>query len=189
MANPKIAVFASGTGSNYDAIMHAIERNELQAEVALLVSDQPTAKVLEKAEKNGTETFVFQPKDYQNKAAFESAILQALHHAQVEWIILAGYMRLVGKTLLDQYEGKIINIHPSLLPAFPGLDAIGQAFQAGVKVSGVTIHFVDEGMDTGSIIAQHPVMIETGMTRDDLQKAIQKVEHRLYPKTIQQLIN
>lgn len=189
MVKTKIAVFASGTGSNYDAIMQAIERNELQADVALVVSDQPKAKVIEKAKSYGTKTFVFNPKDYPSKAAFEHAILDALRKAQVEWIILAGYMRLIGKTLLNEYEGKIINIHPSLLPAFPGLDAIGQAFQAGVKVTGVTIHYVDEGMDTGTIIAQQPVMIESRMSNEDLQVAIQKVEHHLYPKTIQQLIN
>lgn len=184
----KIAVFASGTGSNYDAISAAINRGELIAEIALLVTDQPQAKVVEKAKANETETFVFNAKDYSSKTVFEKEILQALRDKQVEWIVLAGYMRLVGPTLLKPFEGRIINIHPSLLPAFPGLDAIGQAFDAGVKVSGVTIHFVDEGMDTGSIIAQEAVEIASGMTHENFQSAIQAVEHHLYPKTIQELI-
>ena len=97
-------------------------------------------------------------------------------------------MRLIGDTLLQPYQGRIINIHPSLLPSFPGLDAIGQAYQAGVKITGVTIHYVDEGMDTGRIIAQDAVKLEENMSIAELQKAIQKLEHQLYPATIQQLI-
>ncbi|GAB2547496.1 phosphoribosylglycinamide formyltransferase [Gracilibacillus alcaliphilus] len=184
----KLAVFASGTGSNYDAIIHAIQQGELEAEVALLVCDQPEAKVIEKAKANGTETFVFEPKQYPNKQAFETEIVEQLKQREAEWIILAGYMRLVGATLLNAFEGRMINIHPSLLPSFPGLDAIGQAFEAGVKVSGVTIHYVDAGMDTGKIIAQDVVKIHKDMSKADLQAAIQRVEHQLYPATIQKLI-
>ncbi len=183
-----MAVFASGTGSNYDAIDRAIKQGELDAEVAILVCDRPGAQVIEKAEQNKVATFVFNPKDYQTKTDFEAEIAKQLREVKVDWIVLAGYMRLVGPTLLSAYQGKMINIHPSLLPAFPGLDAIGQALQAGVKVSGVTIHYVDQGMDTGKIIAQQPVKIEEDMTREGLQCKLQEVEHMLYPKTIQQLI-
>ncbi|WP_058306178.1 phosphoribosylglycinamide formyltransferase [Gracilibacillus massiliensis] len=184
----KIAVFASGTGSNYDAIIEAEKNGTLDAEVALLVCDTPNAKVLEKANEYGTPTFAFDPKQYRNKEMFEAKLVEILQLEKVDLIVLAGYMRLIGETLLRPFEGKIINIHPSLLPAFPGLDAIGQAFDAGVKVSGVTIHYVDEGMDTGKIIAQAPVQIEDDMSREDLQKAVQQVEHTLYPATIQKLI-
>ncbi|MFC4388988.1 phosphoribosylglycinamide formyltransferase [Gracilibacillus marinus] len=189
MIKTKLAVFASGTGSNYDAIVEAIRTNQLDAELTILVCDNPNAKVIEKAKANGTPMFVFDPKQYVDKAMFETKIVEVLQEASVDLVILAGYMRLVGPTLLQHFEDRMINIHPSLLPAFPGLDAIGQAFDAGVKVSGVTIHFVDQGMDTGKIIAQEAVKIEENMTREALQQAIQKVEHHLYPQTIQQLIS
>ncbi|UOQ49004.1 phosphoribosylglycinamide formyltransferase [Gracilibacillus caseinilyticus] len=185
----RLAVFASGTGSNYDAIIEASQNGSLEAEVALLVCDKPQAKVVEKAKQNGTPAFVFDPKQYLNKAMFEAKIVEVLQEEKIDYIILAGYMRLIGETLLRPFEGKIINIHPSLLPAFPGLDAIGQAFDAGVKVAGVTVHYVDEGMDTGTIISQEAVKIEEGMTREDLQRAVQTVEHSLYPETIQKLIS
>ncbi|SDC09919.1 formyltetrahydrofolate-dependent phosphoribosylglycinamide formyltransferase [Pelagirhabdus alkalitolerans] len=185
----KLAVFASGTGSNFEAIEKAIREGQVNAEIALVVSDKPEAKVIDKAKSAGIPTFVFDPKGYSSKQVFEQEIVEALHKEKVDWIILAGYMRLVGDTLLTPYEGRIINIHPSLLPAFKGLDAVGQAFDAGVKVTGVTIHFVDKGMDTGRIIAQEAVYVKDGMSKPDLEYEIQKVEHLLYPNTIQQLIN
>ncbi|GEN57183.1 phosphoribosylglycinamide formyltransferase [Halolactibacillus alkaliphilus] len=184
----KLAVFASGTGSNFIAIQEAIEQGTLDATIALVVSDVPTSAVIEKAKKKGLKTFVFNPQSYSDKEAFETEIVEALSEAKVDWVILAGYMRLVGPTLLSAYEGKIVNIHPSLLPSFKGLDAIGQAFDAGVKITGVTIHFVDEGMDTGRIIAQEAVTVKNSSTRVALQKDIQAVEHRLYPETINYLL-
>ena len=131
--------------------------------------------------------FSFSAKQYENKAGYEREILDELHIHGVEFIILAGYMRLIGSTLLGEYSHRIVNIHPSLLPAFPGKDAIGQAFKAKVKETGVTIHYVDEGMDTGPIIAQEVVPILNGDTKDILQKRIQELEHDLYPKILHQL--
>ena len=186
-AKVRLAIFASGTGSNYQAIDQAIKTGELDAEIVLLVSDQPGAKVIEKAAQNQLATFVFNAKDYQTKQAFETEIVSELQAHQVDWIVLAGFMRLIGPTLLKPYQRRIINIHPSILPAFPGLDAVGQALDAKVKITGTTIHYVDSGMDTGEIIAQEPVRVKPGMTREELQTAIQKIEHELYPKTIQQL--
>ena len=183
-----LAVFASGTGSNFDAIQQAIEQGTLDADITLVVSDVPTSAVIDKAKQKGLKTFVFNPQSYPNKRSFEIEIVEALQAADVDFIILAGYMRLVGPTLLHAYEGKIVNIHPSLLPSFKGLDAIGQAFDAGVKITGVTIHYVDEGMDTGRIIAQEAVKVADTYERDDLQRAIQAVEHQLYPATIQSLL-
>ena len=188
-AKVRLAIFASGTGSNYQAIDQAIKTGELDAEIVLLVSDQSGAKVIEKAAQNQLATFVFNAKDYQTKQAFETEIVSELQAHQVDWIVLAGFMRLIGPTLLKPYQRRIINIHPSILPAFPGLDAVGQALDAGVKISGTTIHYVDSGMDTGEIIAQEPVRVESGMTKEELQAEIQKIEHELYPKTIQQLIS
>lgn len=185
----KLAVFASGSGTNFQAIIDAVQNGTLKAEIALLVCDKRDAYAIERAKQNNIEVFEFQPKSFPNKQAFETEILTRLRERDVEWIALAGYMRLIGETLLNAYEGKIINIHPSLLPSFPGINAIEQAFDAKVKVTGVTLHFVDEGMDTGPIIAQAPVFIEEKDTIDDLRKKIQQVEHKLYPEVLANLIH
>ncbi|WP_082235209.1 phosphoribosylglycinamide formyltransferase [Halobacillus massiliensis] len=184
----KIAVFASGTGSNFDAIMNAVESGELDAEVCLLVSDNIKAGVIEKAQKREVDTVVYHPKSFSDKKAYESALLADCRDKGVEWIILAGYMRLIGPTLLEAYHNRIINIHPSLLPAFPGKDAIGQAVAKKVKVTGVTVHFVDDGMDTGPIIAQEAITITESDKKEEVQKKIQAVEHKLYPRVIQSLL-
>lgn len=183
----KIAVFASGNGSNFQAILDAVEQKTLDVEVALLVCDKPGAKAEERAKQHNVEIFSFSAKDYESKEAFETEILSQLESRGIEFIALAGYMRLIGKTLLTAFEGRIVNIHPSLLPSFPGKDAIGQAFSAKVKVTGVTIHFVDEGMDTGPIIAQEAVSVADDETLESLTKKIQKVEHKLYPATLAKL--
>ncbi|MEK4951522.1 phosphoribosylglycinamide formyltransferase [Bacillus sp. FSL W8-1127] len=185
----KVAIFASGNGSNFQALAEASLRKELNADICLLVCDQPEAYVVKRARNLGIPVFSFRAKEYPSKEAFENEIASELAKRGVEWIILAGYMRLIGSTLLNRYRNRIVNIHPSLLPAFPGKDAIGQALDAGVKVTGVTIHFVDEGMDTGPIIAQQSVNILAEDTRETLQKKIQAVEHELYPKTINELLD
>lgn len=185
MSKVKAAVFASGTGSNFQAI---VDDKDLPCKIVLLVCDKPNAQVVEKAQKQGIKSFVFSAKDYENKAAYEQEIVNVLERNEIEWIFLAGYMRLLGETILNTYEGKIINIHPSLLPAFPGKDAIARAFEAGVDETGVTIHYVDAGMDTGPIIAQEAVKVLEGDTVESLQARIQEVEHRLYPKVIKELI-
>lgn len=185
MSKVRAAVFASGTGSNFEAIM---SDGDLPCEISLLVCDKPKAAVIEKAKAFGVETFVFDAKQYKQKADYEAEIVEALQKNNVEWIFLAGYMRLAGATILEAYEGKIINIHPSLLPAFPGIDAIGQAFNAGGAETGVTVHYIDEGMDTGPIIEQETVPILSNDTKETLQKRIQIVEHRLYPKVIRQIL-
>ncbi|RSL30727.1 phosphoribosylglycinamide formyltransferase, partial [Salibacterium salarium] len=179
----KLAVFASGSGSNFQAIADAIQENRLQAEISLLVCDKPEAQVITKAESLNIPIFTFRPKDYENKAAFEHVIVSTLADAGVELIVLAGYMRLIGETLLQAYSERIINVHPSLLPAFPGKDAIGQAWQAGVKVTGITVHYVDEGMDSGPIIAQEAINVKETDSLSSLTKAIQSIEHRIYPDT------
>lgn len=127
------------------------------------------------------------PKDFASKAAYETAIVNALHEYDVKWIVLAGYMRLISDVLLAAFPQRIVNIHPSLLPAFPGKNAIGQALNHGVKITGVTVHFVDEGMDTGPIIAQAAVSVIEG-NREATEAAIHKQEHLLYTKALQQLL-
>jgi len=185
MSKIRAAVFASGTGSNFEAL---VERDDLVCEIAFLVCDQPDAKVIEKASNYGIEAFVFWAKDFSSKEAYEQLLIEKLREKEIDWIFLAGYMRIVGHALLRAFEGKIINIHPSLLPDFPGKDAIGQAYEANVRETGVTIHFVDEGIDTGPIIAQETVPVYEDDTKETLKQRIQVVEHQLYPKTINQLL-
>ncbi|ANB60967.1 phosphoribosylglycinamide formyltransferase [Anoxybacteroides amylolyticum] len=184
----KLAIFASGSGTNFQAIVDAVKRGELAMEVALLVCDRPEAKVVERAKKEGIPTFVFRPKEYATKADFERDILAQLTARGIDFIALAGYMRLIGPTLLSAYEGRIVNIHPSLLPAFPGKDAIGQAYRYGVKITGVTVHYVDEGMDTGPIIAQQAVLIEEGESLEEVEQKIHATEHELYPAVLKTLL-
>ncbi|NWQ43379.1 phosphoribosylglycinamide formyltransferase [Bacillus sp. EB106-08-02-XG196] len=186
----KIAVFASGTGSNFTAILEAIQSKKItNVQVALLVSDRPQALAVQKAKDHSIPVFTFNAKDYPNKQAYEEEILEKLTQRHVEFIVLAGYMRLLGHVLLNAYGRKIINIHPSLLPAFAGKDAIGQALDYGVKVTGVTVHYVDEGMDTGPVIAQRAITIDLDETRETLTKKIQEQEHSLLPEVIQSLAN
>ncbi|WP_369901365.1 phosphoribosylglycinamide formyltransferase [Bacillus manliponensis] len=184
----RLAIFASGSGSNFQAFINAVEARSLDAEIGLLVCDQPEARAVGRAHYHHVPCFAFSAKDYDTKAEFESKILAKLKEYEIDYVILAGYMRLVGPTLLQAYEGRIINIHPSLLPSFPGKDAVGQALEAGVKVTGVTVHYVDSGMDTGPIIAQEAVVISEDDTTESLQKKIQSVEHRLYVNTVRELV-
>lgn len=186
MTKVRAAVFASGTGSNFEAIMK--QHDTLGCEIILLISDQQDAKVLEKAKKYGVPTFVFDPKSYQSKKDYEQELVEHLNKANITWIFLAGYMRIVGPTLLRAFEGKMVNIHPSLLPAFPGIDAIGQAFDADATTTGVTVHYIDEGIDTGPMIAQESLEIDPNDTKETLQKRIQKIEHELFPKVIRKLM-
>ena len=184
----KIAVFASGSGSNFQAIQEAIERGDLQASIELVVTDKPGAFVVTRANNFGIEVLELAPKTFESKAAYEEAIITALRARGVEWVVLAGYMRLVSDVLLNAYPNRIVNIHPSLLPSFPGKDAIGQAMEHGVKVTGVTVHYVDAGMDTGPIIAQAAVDVIDG-DRAATEQRIHKVEHGLYTKTLNKLFN
>ncbi|WHY64944.1 phosphoribosylglycinamide formyltransferase [Neobacillus sp. SuZ13] len=186
----KIAVFASGTGSNFAAILDSINSKKINnVDVVLLVSDRPEALAVRTAINESIPVFSFTAKDYPNKQAYEEEILEKLTLLEVEFIVLAGYMRLLGHVLLQAYDRKIINVHPSLLPAFAGKDAIGQALDYGVKVTGVTVHFVDEGMDTGPIIDQRAITIDSEETRETLIKKIQEQEHKLLPEVIQRLAN
>src|SRR5699024_9010155 len=181
-----IAVFASGSGSNFQAM---VEHETIRPHIKLLVCDKPGAKVIDRAEQYGIPVVVRRQADFPGKESYEQDILKHLQEQTITWIFLAGYMRLIGPTLLHPFSGKIVNIHPSLLPDFPGLNAIQQALKAGVRETGVTIHFVDAGMDTGPVIAQQTVPVLPGDTENTLQTRVQGVEHTLYPETIVKLIN
>ena len=184
MVGPNIAIFASGTGSNFEVIAEA----DLDCRIALLVCDKPQAPVIQKAHKLGVETLVLDPKQFLTKAAYEEKILFELKERQVSWVFLAGYMRLIGGTLLHAYPKRIINIHPSLLPDFPGKDSIKQAFDRKIKTTGVTVHYVDQGMDTGPVIAQRSLEVNPDETLESLTIRIHEIEHALYPEVIRMLL-
>lgn len=184
-----IAVFASGTGSNFQAIIQAVKMQQLKANIALLVSDKPQCGAVEIAKSNGIEVFTFSAKAFENKEAYEQAILLELRQHQVDYLILAGYMKVIGNVLLSSYPMKIINLHPALLPAFPGAHGIADAFNYGVKVFGITIHYVDAGVDTGAIIDQYAFHIEEGESVEDVERRIHALEHQYYPATIHRVLN
>ena len=183
----KIAIFASGTGSNFEAVAKACQNGTIHAKVSLLVCDKPEALVISKAKSLNVEAFVLSVKDFKNKEAYEEAILAQLQKYKVELVVLAGYMRLIGQTLLEAYPDNIVNIHPSFLPEFPGVNSIKRAFESGVKETGITVHYVDSGIDTGPIIAQRVVAIDESDTLESLEEKMHRVEHQLYVEVLKEL--
>lgn len=181
----RIAVFASGRGSNFSALIQARNAGKIPcAEFAALVSDRADAPALGIARSSGIEAIHVSPKCFPDKAAYENAILANLRDLYVDAICLAGYMRLVGPVLLDAFPSRILNIHPSLLPAFPGAHAHRDALQYGAKISGCTVHFVDEGMDTGPVILQRCVPVLDNDTETTLASRILVEEHQAYPEAL-----
>lgn len=183
----RIAVFASGSGSNFQAIADAVDAGRLDVRIELLVCDKPKARVVERAMAAGVPVFTFNPKDYPSRQAYETEIIRLLEEKQVDLIVLAGYMRIITEVLVNGYWGRIINIHPSLLPSFPGINAVGQALNHGVKVTGVTVHIVDGGLDSGPILAQRALDIRPDDTEETLAVRIHPIEHQLYPEVIQNI--
>lgn len=184
----RVAILASGNGSNFEALAHQFQAGLLPGELAFVFSDHHNAYVLERARRLNIKAYSFEVKEFENKAAYEKALLQLLQEQEIDLIVLAGYMRIIGKTLLSHYRNRILNIHPSLLPSFPGLHGIKDAYEYGVKVTGVTVHLVDDGVDTGPIIAQEPVMILPEDTLESLEEKIHQTEHRLYPKVLRDVL-
>lgn len=182
-----LAVFASGNGSNFEAIARACREERINATVSLLVCDKPGAFVEKRAEKENVKVLSLDPKKFPSKKIYEETILEKLKENDVELICLAGYMRIIGPTLLEAYKRKILNLHPSLLPSFPGVDAIGQALSYGVKVFGVTVHYVDETLDGGEIIAQAAIPYD-GNDREELEAMIHAREHALYVSVLRNLL-
>jgi phosphoribosylglycinamide formyltransferase-1 len=179
-----IGVLASGRGSNLQAILDAIDAKTLSVQVGIVISDKKDAKALERAQARQVPTVFLDPKAYPNRASYDTAVVRVLLEHRVDFVVLAGYMRIVTKALLDPFPNKVINVHPSLLPSFPGLHAQRQALAAGVKVSGCTVHFVDEAVDHGPIIAQAAVPVLDGDTEQSLSERILIEEHRLLPMAI-----
>ena len=183
-----IAVFASGKGTNFAAIIRAVKKGKIKANLSLLVCDKPGAGAISRAKRAGIKVALVKREDFTTKEDFENRIIQNLEENQIDLIVLAGYMRLVDPELLARYKNRILNIHPSLLPSFKGTEGIKGAFNYGVKVTGVTVHFVDEEMDHGAIILQAPLKIEEDETRESLETKIHKLEHKLYPEAIRLVV-
>ncbi len=183
----KIAVLASGSGSNLQAIIDEIAAGLLPAELCLVISDKPDAYALQRAQKANVPTKILLPQDFASRADYDAQLVQLLQAAKVEVVALAGYMRLVTPTLLNAFPQRVLNIHPALLPSFPGLHAQRQAFEYGVKVAGCTVHFVDEGMDSGPIILQAPVPVLDTDDADSLTARILEQEHIIYPLALRLL--
>lgn len=185
----KLAVFASGTGTNFQALHDAILQRQLNAKIVRLIVDKSSAGALNLAKVFGVPATFVKYSDYLTKSEAEQVILEQLTDDKVDGILLAGYMRILTPKLIDAYAGKIINLHPAMLPKFPGRHSILDAYEAGVLETGVTVHFVDNGIDTGEIIAQESVPRYPEDTLHDLETRIHHVEHVLYPNTLEQLIN
>jgi phosphoribosylglycinamide formyltransferase-1 len=179
-----VGVLISGRGSNLQAIIDASEKGEMPAKVAVVISNDPEAGGLERAKKHNIPAVVIDNRQFKDRNTYELEIVKTLKSKKVDLVCLAGYMRIVGPVLLEHFFGKMINIHPALLPSFPGLHAQKQALDHGVKVSGVTVHFVDEDCDTGPIILQAAVPVKEDDTEETLSARILEQEHLIYPQAI-----
>lgn len=182
----KLVVLASGSGTNLQAILDTLHGRE-GIEVVGVASDKPGARALERAREAGVETGVFPREEYSGREARDAAIAAWIEQHGTDLVVLAGYMQLLSPAFVARFRERIVNVHPALLPAFPGLDAIGQALDAGVETTGVTVHFVDEGVDTGPPILQHEVAVPADRDRGRLEEAIHAVEHELYPEAIRMI--
>ena len=183
----KLAVLVSGRGSNLQAIIDSIDREELDAHLSIVISNTKDAMALKRAEKHGIKTIFIDPSTYLNSKEYDKALVLKLKEFSIDLICLAGYMRILGEEVVQTFEKKIINMHPSLLPAFPGLNAQRQAINHGVKFSGCTVHFVDSGVDSGPIILQTVVPVYDNDDEKSLSKRILEQEHYLYPKAIKMI--
>jgi len=175
-----LGVLVSGEGSNLQAILDAISAGSLNARVKVVISNRPGVRALERARAAGVPGLAIPHKDFASREAFDAALVSALREADVNWVVLAGFMRVLTPHFLSAYPGRIINIHPSLLPAFPGVDATQQALAYGVKITGCTVHFVDQGVDSGKIIAQRAVPVEAADDVSSLAARVHVAEHELF---------
>ncbi|HSS04329.1 MAG TPA: phosphoribosylglycinamide formyltransferase [Solirubrobacterales bacterium] len=186
MTTFRIVVLASGSGTNLQAILDSLHGRE-RIEVVGVGSDKPGARALERARDARVETAVFPRGEYPDREVRDAAMAEWIEVRGADLIVLAGYMQLLSPAFVARFRNRVVNIHPALLPAFPGLDAIGQALEAGVETTGVTVHFVDEGVDTGPPIVQREVPVPAGGDRGQLEAAVHAVEHELYPEAIRMI--
>ncbi|HET8813969.1 MAG TPA: phosphoribosylglycinamide formyltransferase [Solirubrobacterales bacterium] len=186
MSSFRIVVLASGSGTNLQAILDELHGRGF-VEVVGVGSDKPGAGALERARRAGIETATFPTAEYPDRTARDEAIGDWIESREADLVVLAGYMQLLSPAFVARFRNRVVNIHPALLPSFPGLDAIGQALAAGVETTGVTVHFVDEGVDTGPVIAQREVPVQAGVAREELEACLHAVEHELYPEAIRMI--
>ena len=184
MHKEKLGILCSGRGSNLASIIAAVERGDIRAEIAVVIADKADAYALVRAREKGIPAVAVVRRDYAECADFESALLEQLHAHGVTLVVLAGFMRILSSVFVHAYTGRILNIHPALLPSFPGAHAHRDVLAYGVKVSGCTVHFVDEGMDSGPIILQAAVPVLEGDTEDTLAARVLEQEHRIFPEAI-----
>lgn len=184
MSRARVGVLVSGSGSNLQALIDAARASDYPAEIAVVVSNVADAYAIERARAAGIPTEVLSHRDHPDRATYDAALVHCLRTHRVEWVCLAGFMRLLGPTFLQAFPSRVLNIHPALLPSFPGMHAPQQALDAGVKITGCTVHFVDEGTDTGPIIAQAAVEVLDTDDGPALAARIQAQEHRLYPQSL-----
>ncbi|MGB7588004.1 MAG: phosphoribosylglycinamide formyltransferase [Solirubrobacterales bacterium] len=182
----KLVVLASGTGTNLQAIIDRLHGRDA-IEIVGVGSDKPGARALERARATGIETAVFPRDGYADRESRDAAMAEWIEEQEADLIVLAGYMQLLSHGFVERFRNRIVNIHPALLPSFPGLDAIGQALAAGVEVTGVTVHFVDEGIDTGPTIVQREIQIPEDRNREELEASIHALEHELYSEAIRMI--
>lgn len=180
----RIAVFASGFGSNLQALIDYIDNNDISGEIIFVFSNNKDAHALKRAKKHGIKTVLMNPEEFESRKHFDLKIIELLKKERINLIVLAGYMLLLTPEFIAEFKNKILNIHPALLPSFKGTHGIEDAYRYGVKVTGVTIHFVDKDLDNGPIILQEPVCIDQDDSIEELEKKIHQVEHKIYPKAV-----
>ena len=185
----RLAIFVSGSGTNMENLVRRIRGERMDCEAALVVCDDPEAPALEKAKRLGVEAAVVERKKFETKAAFEAEILRRLEQNKIDWIALAGFMRILSPEFVRRTAGRLINIHPSLLPEFPGAHAIRDAFGAKVRETGVTVHFVDEGVDTGPVILRKKVPVDPKDTLESLEAKIHAAEYEIYPEALRLVLS
>ena len=181
---PAIAVFCSGAGTNLQAILNAAQSGRIPARVGVVVSDNPNAKALRRAKRAGVDTFYINPRQYPTRASYERSLIKLLEERRIKLVCLAGFMRILSAVFVRHYRHRILNIHPALLPAFPGSNAVLDALAWGAKVTGVTVHLVDELVDHGPILMQEALNISPRDTERTLLTRVHRIEHRLYPQAI-----
>jgi phosphoribosylglycinamide formyltransferase-1 len=183
-----IVILASGNGSNFEAIVRRIRKEKWPIEVKALITDNPQAYAIMRAKRLGIPQVVLDYKAFGSKTEYNKALLEKLEEFDPDLIVLAGYMRILPPFIVNRFTSRIVNIHPALLPAFPGLNAIERAYKAGCKITGITIHYVDEGVDSGPIIEQAALRIRDGESLEELEKRIHRLEHKYYPLVIKKIL-
>ena len=184
----RVAIFASGNGTNFEVLTNHFQKGDIPGKLALLFCNHPDAPVMERAKRLGVPAESFTVKSCGGKEEYEKQVLKLLQKYQIDFIILAGYLRVVGPTILDQYDHRIVNLHPAWLPEYPGLHSIERAFNDHKKQTGVTVHYIDSGLDSGPIIAQRHVPILADDTVDTLEARVHETEHQLYPEAVKQVL-